>query len=141
MKSMSGSLDGLWSLCPQGWCRLRTLLNQISRLSLDSNSLDKKDQGWRISAGWPSRDFWRSFCPREGMTGQDPGGLCERGLSDGEYSHNPIWVVDSALFESRKTGGLLRRLLPETPVNPSTSEEKERRQVLRGFSRYSENTP
>ena len=45
-------------------------------------------------------------------------------FSDGEYSHNPVWVVDSGTFRVTKGRKLLSEAAAETQSTPSTSEEK-----------------
>jgi len=45
-------------------------------------------------------------------------------FSDGEYSHNPVWVVDSGTFRVTKGRRLLSEAAAETQSTPSTSEEK-----------------
>jgi hypothetical protein len=45
-------------------------------------------------------------------------------FSDGEYSHNPVWVVDSGTFQVAKNRRLLSEAAAETQSTPSASEEK-----------------
>jgi len=62
-------------------------------------------------------------------------------FSDGEYSHNPIWVVDSGTFRVTKNRRLLSEAAAETQSTPSTSEEKEKTSGLSGILKDILKTP